>query len=116
MFNATFNNMSAISWWSVIFSGRNGSSWRKPLTCRLTFVVIETDCIGRYKSNYHTITATKVPIKSRKDTPTIKVKKMVPNLSLRATHFYTVCCEHIDLQLYITLLSRNEPFLLFVYM
>jgi hypothetical protein len=28
----------------------------------ITLVVISTDCIGSYKSNYHTITTTTVPI------------------------------------------------------
>jgi hypothetical protein len=40
VFNATFNNISVMSWRSVLL-----------LT---TLVVIGTDCIGSYKSNYHT--------------------------------------------------------------
>jgi len=63
--NATFNNISDISWRSVFW-------WRKPdklyhiMLYRVhlawagfeltTLVVICTDCIGSYKSNYHTIT------------------------------------------------------------
>jgi hypothetical protein len=34
MFNATFNNISAISWQSVFIGGGNRSTCRKPLTCR----------------------------------------------------------------------------------
>jgi len=59
--------------------GGNWSTRRKPPTCRnsltnyitvhiallgfelTTLVVIGTDCIGSYKSNYHTITITTVP-------------------------------------------------------
>ena len=64
--------------------GGNQSTWRKPLTCRkllknyhimlyrvhivwtgfefTTLVVIGTDYIGSYKSNYHTITTTSASI------------------------------------------------------
>ena len=75
--NATFNNISTILWWSVLFVEETGvpgenhdlpqvnlshnsincieytSSWAGfELT---TLVVIGTDCIGSYKSNYHAI-------------------------------------------------------------
>jgi len=33
VFNATFNNISAISWRSVLFGGGNRSTRRKPPTC-----------------------------------------------------------------------------------
>jgi hypothetical protein len=77
VFNATFNNISVISWRSVFISGGNRSTQWKPLTCRksltnfyhimlyispwvgfelTTLVVICTDCIGSYKTNYHTTT------------------------------------------------------------
>ena len=73
VFNATFNNISVISWWSVFISGGNQRTRRKPPTCRksltnlmlyrtgfelTTLVVIATDCTGICKSNYHTITTT----------------------------------------------------------
>jgi len=48
VFNATFNNISAISWRSV-------------LLVEETAVMIGTDCIGSCTSIYHTITATTVP-------------------------------------------------------
>ena len=80
MFNATFNNILVISWWSVLLMEETGgpgkntdlsqvtdkhhimlytSSWlRFELT---TSVVIGTDYIGSCKSNYHTITTTTAP-------------------------------------------------------
>jgi hypothetical protein len=83
VFNAIFNNISVISWQSVLLVEETGGpkkttdlsqvtakiyhimlftlSWlRFELT---TSVVIGIDCIGSCKSNYPTITATMVPIK-----------------------------------------------------
>ena len=48
VFSTTFNNISVISWWSVLLMEDTGV-WFK-LT---TLVVIGTDCMGSYKSNYH---------------------------------------------------------------
>jgi len=51
-FNATFNNISVTYFVAVSF------------ICGFeltTSVVIGTDCMGRCKSNYHAITATKAP-------------------------------------------------------
>jgi len=76
VFNATFNNISAISWRSVLLVEETtdlpqvtdkfyhimlyNSPWsRLDFT---TSVVIGTDCIGSCKSNYRTITATSTPI------------------------------------------------------
>jgi hypothetical protein len=82
VFNATFNNISVISWLSVLLVEDTGgpgenllqvtdklyyimlytSPWsRFELT---TSVVIGTDCIGSCKSNYHTITAKMAPVMS----------------------------------------------------
>ena len=77
VFNATFNNISVISWWSVLLVEETGgpaenhrpdklyhimlytSPWlRFELT---TSVMIGTDCIGSCKSYYRTITATTAP-------------------------------------------------------
>ena len=82
VFNATFNNISVISWWSVLLVGKPEYT-EKPPTCRkwltnfitcyiectspwtwfelTTLVVIGTDCTCSCKSNYHTITTTTAP-------------------------------------------------------
>ena len=85
VFNATFNNnISVLSWWSVLLveKYRVPGENHQPVACHLqtlshnvvlgtsrhvrefeltTLVVICTDCIGGYKSNYHTIMATMTP-------------------------------------------------------
>jgi hypothetical protein len=59
VFNATFNNISVISWRKP---EKNTDLSKSPRPDRgfepTTPVVIGTDCIGSSKSNYHTITAT----------------------------------------------------------
>ena len=45
VFNATFNNISVISWQSVLLVEETGVPWE-------FLVVIGTDCIGSCKSNY----------------------------------------------------------------
>jgi len=83
MFNATFNNISVISWWSVLLVDETGVPWEKhqsvtshrqtlsyyvvSSTPRLSgiqihmLVAIGTDCICSYKSNYNMITTTTAP-------------------------------------------------------
>ena len=80
VFNATFNNISAISWRSVLLVEETGvpvenhrpaANFYHIMLYRVqlalagfeltTFVVIGTDYIGSYKSNYHTITTTTAP-------------------------------------------------------
>ena len=78
--NATFNNISVISWRLALFVEE--SEYMEKTTDLLqvidklyhivhlvwvgfkptTLVVIGTDCIGSYKSNYHMITATTAPV------------------------------------------------------
>jgi hypothetical protein len=85
MFNATFNNISVISWRSVLLVEETGvfaenhrpvainwETWshnvvsstprHEPAGFELTtLVVIGTNCIGSCKSNYHTIMTTTAP-------------------------------------------------------
>ena len=76
VFNATFDNISVISWRSVLLGdetvGTGENQWHVASHWQIlshyvvhlaqieltTSVVISTDCIGSCKSNYHTITAT----------------------------------------------------------
>jgi len=84
MFNATFNNISAISWRSVLlveepeYLGKTTDLSQIPeklhhIMCieytsswtgfgRSTLVVIGTDCTGSCTSSYPTITATTAPV------------------------------------------------------
>ena len=82
VFNATFNNISAISWRSVLLVEETGEPWRQPQICLkllanfITYYCIEytspwtgfelttlgTDCTGSCKFNYHTITTANAPI------------------------------------------------------
>ena len=81
VFNATFNNISVISWQSVLLVEETGgpgenhrpvASYLQTLSHNVvhfalnrfeltTSVVIGIDCIGSCKSDYHTITATTAP-------------------------------------------------------
>ena len=51
VFNATFNNISVISWWSVILSQKNRSIRRKPPTCRKALTNFITKCCNEYTSH-----------------------------------------------------------------
>ena len=79
VFNATFNNISEISWVSVLLVEKTrdaeenhppaASHWQMlshnvvSSTPRLRgFELIGTDCMGTYKSKYHEITTTTNPI------------------------------------------------------
>jgi len=76
VFNATFNNISVISWRSVLLVEKTGVNhrlatshrqillYRVHLTLnevRTILVVIGTDCIVSCNSYYHAITATTAP-------------------------------------------------------
>jgi hypothetical protein len=78
MFNATFINISIISWRSVLLEEDTrwpGENHRPVASCIIlytspwsifeltTSVVIGTDCICSCLSNYHVITATTIPIR-----------------------------------------------------
>jgi len=88
VFNATFNNISVISWLSVLLvkeTGVSGENHRPVAShCQTlshimlyrvhlaltglkltTLVVIGTDCTGSCKSNYHTITTTTTPTQNQ---------------------------------------------------
>ena len=69
MFNTTFNNISVISWRSVLLveeTGVLGENHTRLYRVHLawvgfelkTIMVIGTDCTGSCKSNYHTIMTT----------------------------------------------------------
>ena len=85
VFNATFNNISVISLRSVFWVEETGIPremyhlmlYRVHLVWagfeRTMLVVIETDGIGRYKSNYHTITTTTAPHNKRFNSISIDV-------------------------------------------
>ena len=76
VFNSKFNNISVISWRSVLLveetaiPEENSSHWQTlshnvvnlALRRIRTSVVIGTDCIGSCLINYHTITATTTPL------------------------------------------------------
>jgi hypothetical protein len=72
VFNATFNNISVISWWSILFVEETGENHQPDASHWRTLshnIVLSTpchegvqshnftDCICSCKSNYHTITS-----------------------------------------------------------
>ena len=57
VFNATFNNISVITWQSVFFVEKT-TNLPQATDKLITSVVRGTDCIGSCKSNYDTITTT----------------------------------------------------------
>jgi hypothetical protein len=70
MLNATLNNISIISWWSVLLVEETGENHRPVAShwqtlshnvVHLALIEIRTHNISGDKSNYHTITATTAP-------------------------------------------------------
>jgi hypothetical protein len=68
--NVTFNNISVISWRSVLLveetrvpgeNHRHATSHQQTLSHNVVRVHLATECIGRFKSNYHTITIMTAP-------------------------------------------------------
>ena len=76
MFDASFNNILATLWRSILLveeTGVPGKTHRTDVCCieytspwwrfeLTTLVVIFIDCTGSYKSNYHTISTTTTPL------------------------------------------------------
>jgi molybdopterin/thiamine biosynthesis adenylyltransferase len=108
MLNATFNNISVISWRSVLLVEET----RVPLTCHkvtdkfyhiilylvylamnrfelTTSVVIGTDCNGSCKSNYHTITAMTASTET-------KTRSYRENCNTQHIYFSVTCIPYIQ--------------------
>jgi hypothetical protein len=84
VFNATFNNISVISWWSVLLVEETRIPWEHHRSVAIHWHPLshnavlgtphyerdsnsqnywwDTYCIDRCKSNYHTITTTTAPV------------------------------------------------------
>ena len=94
LFNATFNNISVLSWHSVLLMRKLKKTTDLPqVTDKLShnvvsstphhdwhsnaqlLVVIGTDCTGSCKSNYHTITMAPLKVESCKLQPLSKALK-----------------------------------------
>jgi hypothetical protein len=113
VFNATFNNISVISWWSVLLVEEIGvpvenhrpvaSHWQilshnvVSSTPRLngfelaTVVVIGTDYIGSWKSYYHKIMTTTDPSENERTILLIiYVKPLLNVITIRKMIFYVL--------------------------
>ena len=105
VFSTTLNNISVISWRSVLLVEETGvlgikpSTFHKSLTNLITYfcieytspeqdsvVVIGTNCIGSCKSNYHTITTTTLNIYKKN----LKIPKGQPEAVNRRKTDYTM--------------------------
>ena len=124
VFNTTFNNISVISWQSVLLGEETGvpgenhwpapSHWQTLYHIMLyilpwsrfeltTSVVIGTDCKGSCKSNYHKIMATLIPVLLEVK---IYVCKLLRKKILVVTFYiFTGCLIH--LQFYYIILVQT---------
>ena len=101
VFNTTFNNISVISWGAVLLMEETGENHDLPQVTEklyhimlhwvhlpwarfeLTLVVIGTDCIGRYKSNYHTINTMTALVKDRRNIDIYIIRVHFDTFSIR---------------------------------
>jgi hypothetical protein len=51
VFNATYNNISVISWWSVLLLQETGVPGKKPSTCRKSLTNFIKQCCIKYTSS-----------------------------------------------------------------
>jgi len=123
MFNATFNNISVISWRSILLvkkiegPGKNhrpvAGHWQtlshnvehlaliEIRAHNITSVVIGTDCIGSCKSNYHAITVTKIMIRLpfiRLKSPNVIKSRMSIDLLLLHIAFEVFLCTSVRIE------------------
>ena len=102
MFNATFNNISVISWRSVLLVEETGANHRPAEGHWKNFITkccigIRTHNASGDKSNYNTITTTSVPVQQRPRQPYIKkivFKKNVTSKDISAMTKIEHHCEH----------------------
>jgi hypothetical protein len=81
VFNATFNNISVISWRSVLLMEETWSTWRKPPTCRKSLTNFITQCCIKSLTNF----ITQCCIKS--------LTNFITQCCIKSlTNFITQCC------------------------
>ena len=113
--NATFNNISIISWRSVLLVDETGihrsvaSHWQTFITYYCientspwtgfeltTLVVLGIDCKGSCKSNYRVITTTTTPIRNRQNALVCKILQQIINIYISSTDNINCMCYIIE--------------------